>query len=110
LILNHNLKLLQPKKIAENQKFPAIFLFQNRLGVRGLIAFIGLKVFDSHTPASRAENMRFAGYRIAGVLEFGSRPSPAAFPTFFQVLAHKLHLLNSHTRDGVFKKDTISHM
>jgi hypothetical protein len=59
--LKLSFQVVAAKKIAVNDKFPAIFFILNRLGLRVRLLFIRSKIFDGHPPASRAEDMRFAG-------------------------------------------------
>jgi hypothetical protein len=55
---------------------------------QGFSLFIRIQIFDIHAAAIRTKNLSLAAGVITGCLQLGSRSPPAAFLTFFLVLAH----------------------
>jgi hypothetical protein len=63
--------------------------------------FIRIQIFDIHAAAIRTKKLSLAAAVITGNIQLGSRPPPAAFQTFFLVLAHTPRFETPHTREAV---------
>ena len=55
---------------------------------QGFFLFIRIQIFDIHAAAIRTKKLSLAAGVITGCIQLGSQPAPAAFLTFFLVLAH----------------------
>jgi hypothetical protein len=84
-------------------KFPAIFIFKIRFMRQDFFLFIRIQIFDIHAAAIRTKKLSLAAGVITGCLQLVSHPPPAAFVTFFLVLAHAFRLVESPSRLGVLK-------
>jgi hypothetical protein len=50
--------------------------------------FIRIQIFDIHAAAIRTKKLSLTAGVITGCIQLGSHPPPAAFLTFFLVIAH----------------------
>jgi hypothetical protein len=76
------------KKSPEIVKFPAIFIVKIRCISQDVSLFIRIQILDFHAAAIRTKNLSLVAGVIAGSIQLGSHTPPAAFLTFFPVLAH----------------------